>query len=386
MNEKQYVSVICEYNPFHHGHLYQLKQLKAQFSGVVCILSGNVVQRGSVAVADKYVRARAALNSGADLVLELPLPWCCASAKDFAAAGVHIAKAVGSHYLAFGAEDSLESILKLQALTSSAEFDTSIKNHLAQNKNSSYPAAIKAVVSQYLGDEFASIIDKPNNILAIEYINALKNSNLKPFAVKRYMQYLSSSAIRATGNEADILNLLPSQSKAVFGKEQGKDFCRSSARLDSFFVGTLRRMAATGICPENAYSTPADLANKIFAAAQKYSTVDQIIVACTDKIYTQARVRRGINSLVFGITTQALQSPPPYTSVLAANSVGREILRNAKKQTDIDIITKPVHAQSCNEATQKAFNFAKGIEDITALSAPAPAPADAGKTPYIIGD
>ncbi len=386
MNEKQYVSVICEYNPFHHGHLYQLQRLKTQFSGVICILSGNIVQRGSVAVADKYIRAKAALNSGADLVLELPLPWCCASAKDFAAAGVHIAKSIGSHYLAFGAEDSLESILKLQSLISSAKFDENIKNHLAQNKNSSYPAALKAVAAQYLGDEFADIIDKPNNILAIEYINALKNSNLKPFAVKRDMQYLSSSAIRAKGDEESILNLLPPQSKAVFMQESGTDFCRDEKLLDSFFIGSLRRMAATGFCPENAYSTTADLANKIFAAAQKYSTVAQIIVACTDKIYTQARVRRGINSLVFGITSQAVQSLPPYTSVLAANSVGREILRSAKKQTDIDIITKPVHALNCGELTQNAFGFAKGIEDIIALSAPTPAPADEGKTPYIIGE
>lgn len=110
MNEKPFVSVICEYNPFHFGHMYQLEQLKKDFSAVVCILSGNIVQRGSVAAADKYLRAKAALNSGASLVLELPIPWCCSSARDFALAGVHISNALGSKYLAFGAEDNMEML------------------------------------------------------------------------------------------------------------------------------------------------------------------------------------------------------------------------------------------------------------------------------------
>ena len=105
MKQNGTVSVICEYNPFHFGHEYQLQTLKNRFEHIVCIMSGDIVQRGSVAVADKYLRAEAALNNGADLVLELPIPYCCSSARDFASAGVFIADAVGSDFLAFSAED-----------------------------------------------------------------------------------------------------------------------------------------------------------------------------------------------------------------------------------------------------------------------------------------
>ena len=92
---KRVCGLICEYNPFHFGHEYQLKKLKEQFAAVVCILGGNLSQRGEVAVSDRYVRAKAALQSGADLVVELPAPWCCASAREFARGGVFLAKAMG---------------------------------------------------------------------------------------------------------------------------------------------------------------------------------------------------------------------------------------------------------------------------------------------------
>ena len=87
--------IICEYNPFHFGHAYQIKNLKERFDTVVCILGGNISQRGEAAVSDRYIRAKAALQNGADLVVELPAPWCCASAREFAAGGVFLAKELG---------------------------------------------------------------------------------------------------------------------------------------------------------------------------------------------------------------------------------------------------------------------------------------------------
>ncbi len=383
VKEKRYVSVICEYNPFHFGHLHQLKQLKSEFDGVVCIMSGNLVQRGSVAVADKYLRAETALKNGADLVLELPFPWCCSSAKDFARAGVHIASNVAASHLAFGAEDDLNSLCKIREFISTDDFGEKLKSFVEQNKNLSYPQALKALVDEELGEEYASISEKPNNILALEYLSALENYEITPFAVKRDQGFKSSSKIRSLGDGELILNELPSESAKVLKRELGKDFPRDIKKLDSFFIGSLRRMSCEkGF--ENYYSTPYDLFKKLVSNSVKANSVDELIVNCADKIYTSARVRRAILATVFGITTHRVRSMPSYTCVLGANEIGREILKLSKKQSKIDITTKPVKALEASEKTRESFLFAKGVEDVIALSAPTPIPSDTGKTPFII--
>lgn len=383
MSVQGFVSVICEYNPFHYGHEYQIQQLKKEFGAVVCIMSGNVVQRGTFAVADKYIRANAALNCGADLVIELPLPWCCASASDFARAGVFIAEAIGSDYLAFGAEDDIEILMKIREVASKKEFSDHVSKIIAENKNVSYPNAFSTAISEFLGNEYAEAVKKPNNILANEYISSLSGRKTKPFAVRREQSFKSSSMIRSTLDGNAMLSLIPEKSREIFEKAYLSDFPRDMSKLDSFFIGTLRNIAHEGKIPENIYSAPDGLIQKILSASVKVSSFDSLVTACTDKIYTSARVRRAVISLVFGITSDRIKQNPPYTQVLAANGKGREILKSIKNEKTIDIITKPVHALSHGNITKDAFLFSKKIEDTVSLSSPLPTPADEGKSPVI---
>ena len=382
MQEKRYVAVICEYNPFHFGHLHQINRLKEEFDGVVCIMSGNFVQRGSLAVADKYIRAEAAVRSGANLVVELPFPWCASSARDFAKAGVHIAAEIGVSHLAFGAEDSLESLCEIQSFVSCDEFSEKLKNLVKTNQNLSYPQALKTLVAQRFGEEYAKACEKPNNILGLEYLSALESKNISPIAVKREPDFKSSSMIRSLGDPRSILENLPEESRAVFGRASGEDFPRDIKKLDSFFIASLRRMS----CEEKGcefYSTPYDLYKKLIASSVKVNCVDELISACTDKVYTAARVRRALLATVFGVTSERLQKMPTYTCVLASDEVGRAILKNTKKNAQIDIITKPVKALTASKETAESFAFSKSAEDVAALSAPNPLPSDAGKTPFV---
>lgn len=383
MNRKRYAAVICEYNPFHFGHKFQMDELKKSFDGVICIMSGNIVQRGSVAVADKYLRAEAALKSGADLVLELPVPWCCSSAHDFAASGVHIADCISADVLAFGAEDSLDLLKEICVLTERDEFLNDVKAISEESKSLSYPQAFTEAVKRRLGENAAEAMKKPNNILALEYMNSLKGTKTEPFVIKRQTGYLSSSEIRSRKNGSEMLELLPDESRAVFERENGKAFPREENRLDSFFIGILRRMNSSGEMPKSVYSTPDDLIKKILQGAVKCSNCEDLVIYCADKNYTRARVRRAINAIAFGITAERVKQKPPFTSVLAANDIGREILRNAKKNGKIDIINKPVRAMNFGEETKNAFLFAKGIEDIIALTDIQPLPADTAKNPTI---
>lgn len=383
MSRNKIVSVICEYNPFHFGHAFQLKKLKESFDCVVCIQSGDIVQRGSVAVADKYLRAEAAMKNGADLVLELPIPYSCSSARDFAFAGVHIAKSICSDYLAFSAEDDIELLNKIYSLTSRNDFEEMVQSLVRSDKNLSFPLAMTEIIKKELGEIAADAIKKPNNILSLEYLKSLEGSSVLPFTVKRNQEFASSSKIRSLNDGEKMVNALPEASANVFNRVLGTRFPRDERKLDAFFVGSLRRIAQCDSLPENLYSTPKDLAKKILFASIKYSSIDSIVIAVADKNYTRARVRRAINSIVFGITTDKVAQNPPYTTVLAVNEIGREILRHVKKNDQIDIINKPVRALELGEKTKNAFLFAKGIEDIISLSDPTPLPADTGKNPFI---
>ena len=382
MDPKNFVAVICEYNPFHYGHRFQMDKLKERFDGVVCIMSGNIVQRGSIAVADKYIRAETALKNGADLVLELPIPYCCASARDFARAGVHIASAIGVNNLAFGAEDDEDTLLFLQNVIGSEIFQSKIKDFIEENKNLSYPQALTILAEQMIGKTAGEIVKKPNNILSLEYLLAMKGTGLSPFIIKREMGFMSSSEIRKSDGDG-MISLLPEESRAVLARENKTRFPRDISKLDAFFIGRLRMINASDQTAKNLYSTPHDLANKILNASVKCSSVDELVALCTDKNYTSARIRRSINAIVFGIDQAELQKAPSYTTVLALNDNGREILRIAKKKGEIDVITKPVNALSRCEETKKAYLFSKSIEDILALSEPCPTSADEGRNPII---
>lgn len=381
MKADKYVSVICEYNPFHFGHKYQLETLKSNFGGVVCIMSGDIVQRGSIAVADKFLRAKAALSNGADLVIELPLPYCCSSAKDFAGAGVHIAEAIGSDYLAFGAEDGEETLLSILSFVTKPDFPKKIKEYINIKGNVSYPKALFELIKEELGEESAEAIKKPNNILVLEYMAALNNKNIKPLVIKRRPEFSSSSSIRSVADGNEMIKLLPDGSKRVFEDALYSSFPRDAKNLDSFFIGSLRRAEPQ---EREFYAVPDDLFRKIKAASVKCSSVDELVKSCCDKTYTSARIRRAVNSIVFNITSNRVQTPPSYTSVLAANEKGREILKKAKKLERIDIVTKPVRALDSGGETKDQFLFSKSIEDIISMSDPIPQPADKGKSPYII--
>ena len=383
MKQNGTVSVICEYNPFHFGHEYQLQELKKRFSHIVCIMSGDIVQRGSVAVADKYLRAEAALNNGADLVLELPIPYCCSSARDFASAGVYIADAIGSDHLAFSAEDESELLFKIHELSKDGKFNAEVQESVRLNKSLSFPQAVTATIEKHLGYNAAEAVKKPNNILSLEYLKALEGTAVTPFTVKRSPDFESSSMIRARKNGDLMLSLIPERSASVFGRESGNRFPRNEKKLDAFYVATLRRIGSLNLPTDELYSLPQDLAKKILQAAIKYSETEGIISAVADKCYTHARVRRAINALVFGITAERVAKKPPYTTVLATNERGREVLRKAKALNRIDIVNKPVRALELGEETKNAFLFAKGIEDIVSLSEPVPSPADAGRNPFI---
>jgi predicted nucleotidyltransferase len=243
MAKKRYAAVICEYNPFHYGHLKQIEYLKNEFDGVICIMSGNLVQRGEIAVADKYSRAKAAVMCGASLVVSLPFPYCMMSARDFAAAGVYIAAMLGADALAFGCEDDFALLEKIYKETNNIPFEQELEELIKKEKNLSYPKAKETLVAVKLGEKAAEIIRKPNNILTLEYLAAIEKGGyrLKPHPVTRDLTLRSSSSIRAEKNRSNFLSQLPECSAAVYGGLSEEELPRSAENLSQYIIGTLRR-------------------------------------------------------------------------------------------------------------------------------------------------
>ncbi len=180
--------IICEYNPFHNGHLYLLEQAKAQTNAdaIVCIMSGGFVQRGEIAIIDKYTRAKHAILAGADAVIELPTVFATANAELFAKGAVHILSSIPDFsHLCFGAEDeNAEKLIKTAKLLLDEPIEISQKIKGELTKGVSYA---KARANAWSGIIDEGYISSPNNILALEYVKALltKNSNADICPIKR---------------------------------------------------------------------------------------------------------------------------------------------------------------------------------------------------------
>ena len=328
--------IICEYNPIHLGHKKQLDYVRSQFgqeSGIVCLMSGNYVQRGSPAIVDKMCRAKAAILSGADLVLELPVTVSLSSAEGFAAGGVRILAPFCDH-LCFGAENADTNVLLsiAQALLSE-QFQIALRTQL--DKGLSFPSARQAAL-EAMGTD-GTLLTSPNNILAVEYCKAIlsQNAELNPIPILRNGGYHdtiadaenpSATAVRQrmlTGSP--WMNYIPTEARSCF----------SQAALHTLSAGE-RAVLAKLRCMAEAefealpYGTEG-LWRKFMHAVHEQPNLEAILTAVKSKRYTRTRLDRMLLCAFLGITQQDLESPAPYVRVLAFNDRGREILKQARK-------------------------------------------------------
>ena len=220
------VGLITEYNPFHKGHKYHIEKAKELTGADICIviMSGNYVQRGTPAFIDKHSRTKIALSQGADIVFELPVPFSCASAEYFATAAVTLLHKLGVvTHICFGAEcedsSSLENVADILAdakKNSAHPLNLHIKNLL--KSGCSYATARSNALNLIAGNDYTNILNMPNNILAIEYLKALKtlNSPIKPIAITRVMaSYHDSEHNDALYSASSVRASLTSENKCA---------------------------------------------------------------------------------------------------------------------------------------------------------------------------
>ncbi len=327
--------IICEYNPFHKGHQKQFSIIRSQEPdcGIVCLMSGNYVQRGMPAVYDKSCRAKAAVLSGADLVLELPVTAALSSAEGFAAEGVRI---LGSFcdQLSFGAEDAEpDTLLQTAQALLSEDFRKELKEQISVGM--SFPAARQAALEKIGLD--GSILTKPNNILAIEYYKAIlsQNSQLKPMPITRRSNYHDTVPNAENPSASSLRNLIENGESFTDYIPSAAADCFKHANVHTLQAGEkailYRLRAMTDAEFEQLPFGSEGLWRKLMKNARQCATLEEILTNTKSKRYTRTRLDRMVICAYLGLSAQDIDTSAPYVRVLALNDKGREILLKARK-------------------------------------------------------
>jgi len=334
-------AIICEFNPFHTGHKYIIDYAKKENNGpLVCIMSGNFVQRGEPACFTKWSRARAALSCGADLVIELPTIYSASSAEYFATGAVNTLDALGIvDKLVFGVEsEHYDEIKKYVEYRTSDEksFIENIKEGM--NNGSSF-------CSQLFSDGFIG----SNNILAGEYLCALTriNSKIEPMAVSRIGNESHNTTAgnlrRMIKNGENFSGYMPEPSVKVFNEEfnSGRGPVSASA-CENYILSRLRQMKTHEVAMLPFINE--GLENKIVKEAVNNGTYSALRDACVSKRYTRSRISRILMSVVTGVTGELLEEfkyTPPYVKILGFNNIGRKLISEISEKCTLPLFAQP---------------------------------------------
>ncbi|AYF54771.1 nucleotidyltransferase [Clostridium novyi] len=359
--------IITEYNPLHKGHIYHIKESKrlTNCDGIVCIMSGNFVQRGIPSIIDKWSKTNLALQHGVDLVIELPTIYSLSSAEFFAFGSLSLLNSLGIiNNLCFGSECGNINILKKIAKVLYKEPIT-FKNYLKTYLDSglSYPLARSNALIKYFKDnyEIKYILHNSNNILGIEYCKSILkcNSNIVPYTIQRQgsnynncnleNNFSSATSIRnhlKTSQNINILeSILPSETFNMISKK----FSNNSLVFENSIFPFIKYKSFTNNNElENLPDVSEGLHNKIYKALEESSSYEDLISNIKSKRYTHTRISRILCQYFVGLESYDSHTlrnlPAPYAKILGFNNKGREILKEMKKSSSIPIYNKlPKH-------------------------------------------
>lgn len=383
--------LIAEFNPFHNGHEYIVKSIKKENDTfVVAVMSGNFVQRGEPAIISKFARAKAAILSGVDLVLELPLPYSISTAMYFANGGIDILNSLGIiDSVCFGSESgNISSLISVASQLNNSKFKEFLKKELSCGVT--FAAARQKAFEIFSPNLDSSVLENPNDTLALEYILATERLGMKTEfnAIKRvgaahdsYIKsdtFCSASELRKSPSLLDLKEpYMPQKSYEIFAEEISNKRYSSMYLLDRAMVAHLRT-----ITPEKLLLAPdisEGLENRIISAANNYSTMDDILTAVKSKRYTHARLRRIILASYLGVTSELQKQSVPYIRVLGMNENGAKILSLASKHAKVPLIASLKEAEKISRTAADFARLEVKSGDIFSLSLQRPV---GGKTEY----
>ena len=331
--------VICEYNPFHNGHKYLLEQIKSDNNSVIAVMSGSFTQRGDVAIADKFSRAETAVKYGADLVLELPTVYACAPAETFARGAVQVLRGTGVlDSLCFGSETDDTELLKAAAdIFEDERFKTELKANMESGDY--YPKAVEKAAETIHSQKLAKLLSTPNNILAVEYLRALRGTDIGFKAVKRVGTNHDSNEVSGEYTSASNIRSIIKQGESFSSFTPDYEITNPAdfKNLERTVLYRMRTMNKDEIAalPD----VKEGLENRIYDAVQTSGSLDELLDSVKTKRYTMSRLRRILVYALLGITADLPQTDAPYIRVLAFNKKGAELMSHIKKRSSLPLIT-----------------------------------------------
>lgn len=391
--------IIAEYDPFHNGHAAHIAYTRAENGGrathIVAVISGSFTQRGEPALLSKFKRAEMALACGADLVLELPLPWAMAPAENFAAGGVAVLNALGCvDMLSFGSECGNTHILKeLSALSVSDAYHIALKRALANGLP--YAAAGQAAAATVVGEDAASHLATPNNTLGIEYLRAMATqcADWDVFTVQRQGVAHGDKAAKGAFASATLLREMVRDNNDLFAAYMPKEAAHilqnalkygkvttHTHRLETALMAHLRRLS-----PEDYATLPwlsEGLENRLYRESRTATDYTALLGAIKTRRYPMARLRRVLCASLIGLTSADTQGLPPYIRVLGMNDLGREIL--AASSPTLPILSRAAQTSKLDKRAKHIFALECTATDLHALAMAHPLPCGTDHTTKLI--
>lgn len=411
------IGIVAEYNPFHLGHALQIHETRriveteGEEAAVIAVMSGDFVQRGEAAVFSKYARAEAACRSGADLVVELPLPWALSSAEGFARGAAAMLADLGAEILSFGcetgdgasrngnsgpgeaeadggmpaAEKRLRELEEAAELILSRAFTEEVLNRLKTEPEQSFAAARHACVEEKLGKALP-FLRQPNSILALEYLKAIRELDLplRPLAIPRRgaghderganpLPSASELRDRLRGGRG-IEGFIPEAAEEIFRRERQQGRCAADpSEQGRLLLSRLRWLGEEKF--RNLPDAGDGLGNRLSGAVRTEATYEAVLRAASTRRYPLARIRRLCFCAALGVPAGAAAGRPPYARILALNERGRRILRDVEEKRErsgngIPILNKPTHVRELGDRAEVIFRLGAQAHDFYTLLFP----------------
>ncbi len=336
------VGIICEYNPFHNGHLYHIEKIKEMYKDctIICVMSGYFTQRGDVSIIDKVKKTDLALQNGVDIVVELPYVFTTESADKFAKASIEILTSLKCDYLVFGSEsnniDKLTELADIQL--NNSRYNKLVKDFLDSGVN--YPTALSKALLEISGYK----VDKPNDILGITYIREIKKqkSNMIPKCIKRNTDY----------NSLELTDTITSANSIRYNLENGGDISRyvplnvleslDKPHFNNDYFSLLKYKIMTELDNLDRYQTVDEgIENRIKKYILKAQDLNDLILKIKTKRYTYNKINRMFNHILCNFTKEEAKTFDrlEYIRVLGFNIKGQSYLGEIKKDIDLPLIT-----------------------------------------------
>ena len=391
--------IIAEYDPFHNGHAYQIARTKdAGADAVVVVLGGEFTQRGEPAWCSKYTRAKAALLCGADLVLEMPLPYAVASAEKFAEGGISVLDALKCvDVLSFGSESGdAGKIMEFAKLFEREDFIEEYKKALSEGISS---AAAREKAAEKLAPELSSVAANPNDTLGAEYCKWLLrlNSKIKPSTVKRYGAGHGEAAVLKSGMASatylrtfeepeDIFPFVPYKCYELLAKDyrEGK-LPFSEKKIEPAVLAVLRMMGEEDFAKVPDCGSEG-LYHRVFDAVQEATNLDELYLSIKTKRYAMSRVKRIVAGAFLGLDSSVLKDAKlPYIRVLGMNETGAAVLKEAKAAgCELPISASLADLEKTSETAKLFAALENKAENLWQLGLPKPGKCGLAYTTKII--